>query len=215
MDLSIDLTQPAGQIAAALLFLIPGLIATWVMERLVGRATPTGTERLLRAVAWSVLVYVVSSPWLLPLVRQVIRHEDVSAVRLVASVTAVVFLAPILVGLAVAWLRRRQLLRRLLRRLTTIPAAPAAWEFLFAQRRTDFIRLRLKDGTLVGGLYSDDSFASFYPEPRDLFLEEAWRLAADGSFVKPVPNSHGILVPHDAMAVVEFLSAEVPESGDE
>jgi hypothetical protein len=114
MDLSVDLTQPAGQIAAALLFLIPGLIATWVMERLVGRATPTGTERLLRAVAWSVLVYVLSSPWLLPLVRQLIRHEDVSAVRLVASVTAVVFLAPILVGLAVAWLRRRQLLRRLL-----------------------------------------------------------------------------------------------------
>lgn len=215
MDLSVDLTQPAGQIAAALLFLIPGLIATWVMERLVGRATPTGTERLLRAVAWSVLVYVVSSPWLLPLVRQVIRHEDVSAVRLVASVTAVVFLTPILVGLAVAWLRRRQLLRRLLRRMTTIPAAPAAWEFLFAQRRTDFIRLRLRDGTLVGGLYSDDSFASFYPEPRDLFLEEAWRLGTDGSFVKPVPNSHGILVPHDAMAVVEFLSAEVPESGDE
>lgn len=215
MKLSIDLTQPAGQIAAAVLFLIPGLIATWVMERLVGRATPTGTERLLRAVAWSLLVYLVSSPWLLPLVREVVRHEEVSAVGLVAGVTAVVFLTPILVGLAVVWLRRRQSLRRLLRRLTTIPAAPAAWEFLFAQRRTDFIRLRLKDGTLVGGLFSDDSFASFYPEPRDLFLEEAWRLDADGSFVEPVANSHGILVPQNSMAVVEFLSAEVLENGDE
>jgi amino acid transporter len=208
MSLSLDLTQPAGQIAAALLFLIPGLITTWVMERLVGRATPTGTERLLRAVAWSVLVYVVSSPWLLPLLRRIVRREEVSAVGLVASVSAAVFITPTIVGLAVVWLRRREFLRFLLRRLTPVPSAPTAWDFLFVQPRTDFIRLRLKDGTLVGGWFGEGSFASSYPQPQDLYVEEAWRLDSEGSFVEPVANTHGILIRQDTVSVVEFISSE-------
>lgn len=214
MNVSVDLTQPAGQIAAALLFLIPGLVATWVMERLVGRTTPTGTERLLRAVAWSVLVYAVSSPWLIPLVRRIVRHEEVSAVGLVASVTAVVFLTPILVGLAFTWLRRHEFVKFLIRRLSPIPSAPTSWDFLFVQRRTDFIRLRLKDGTLIGGWFGQGSFASSYPEPQDLYLEQAWRLDPEGSFVEPVANTHGILIRQDTVSVVEFISAENREDAN-
>ena len=60
-----DFSQPAGQILAIVFFLIPGLTATWVIERLAGRTSLGATERLLRAVALSVLIYALASPWLL------------------------------------------------------------------------------------------------------------------------------------------------------
>ena len=48
-----DLTHPAGQILVVVFFLIPGLNATWIIERLAGRTPLSGAERLFRAVAWT------------------------------------------------------------------------------------------------------------------------------------------------------------------
>src|SRR2546425_666656 len=62
-----DLSQPAGQILAVVLFLIPGLNCTWIIERLAGRTPLSGTERPLRAIAWSLFLYAVASPWLIRL----------------------------------------------------------------------------------------------------------------------------------------------------
>jgi hypothetical protein len=49
--MQLDVNQLATQIAAAILFLVPGLNATWVIERLSGPTRLKGTERLLRALS--------------------------------------------------------------------------------------------------------------------------------------------------------------------
>jgi hypothetical protein len=59
LETPFDLTQPAGQVLAIVFFLIPGLNVTWIVERLMGRTTLSSTERLLRAIAWSVVIYAV------------------------------------------------------------------------------------------------------------------------------------------------------------
>jgi len=46
LETAFDLSQPAGQILAIVLFLIPGLNSTWIIERLAGRSPLSGTERL-------------------------------------------------------------------------------------------------------------------------------------------------------------------------
>jgi len=63
--MQLDVNQLATQIAAAILFLVPGLNATWVIERLSGPTRLKGTERLLRALSWSALIYLPSGFWLL------------------------------------------------------------------------------------------------------------------------------------------------------
>ncbi len=72
-----DLSQPAGQILAVVLFLIPGLNCTWIIERLAGRTPLSGTERLFRAIAWSLLLYALASPWLLRLVHRLSEQNRV------------------------------------------------------------------------------------------------------------------------------------------
>jgi len=54
-----ELTQPLAQILAIVFFLLPGLNATWILERLAGRTTLRPTERLFRAIAFSVVVYAL------------------------------------------------------------------------------------------------------------------------------------------------------------
>ena len=65
-----DLSDPLGQVLAVVLFLVPGLNCTWAVERLAGRTPLGATERLVRAVSLSLLIYLAASPWLVRLVRR-------------------------------------------------------------------------------------------------------------------------------------------------
>jgi len=47
---------------------------------------------------------------------------------------------------------------------------------LFAARPDGWLRVRLKTGAWVGGAYASGSFASGYPERRDLFIVQAAEL---------------------------------------
>jgi len=74
-----------------------------------------------------------------------------------------------------------------------------------AGERPFFVRIKLRDGERVGGVFGEDSFATAYPEPQDVFLEEAWRLRQEGSFLEPLEGTAGLLVPGTSIELVEFL----------
>jgi hypothetical protein len=212
METLLDLDRLAGQLAAAIAFLIPGLNTTWMMERLAGRTTPAGTERLLKALSWSVLIYIVASPWLVGPVRRItatgLSRWDVLVLGLLLFVAV-----PALLAFLGAKLRTSVRVQGHLRKITNIHPAPTAWDFAFSPFRTGFVRAELKDGRVVGGRFAGSSFAAAYPEPQDIFLEEAWRLGADGSFVEPVDGSQGLLIRRDRIDVVEFLEGRTGNHG--
>jgi hypothetical protein len=52
------------------------------------------------------------------------------------------------------------------RAVSLCKATPTAWDHLFRQRASCFVRVRIKDGTWVGGWYGDKSIASAYPQTR-------------------------------------------------
>jgi hypothetical protein len=192
------------QIIAAVVFLIPGLNTTWLIERLVGRTTPSGLERLLRAVSWSVLVYLLLSPWLLALASSHVSRA-LRPVDTIAFAAAALFAVPAVLGLLVAGARRSDRVRGWLGSWTSIHPAPTAWDYAFSTPKSRYVRVRLHGGQNVGGLFGAASFASSYPEPQDLFIEQAWRLDREGSFIEPIPFSEGILVRHETIEVVELL----------
>ena len=45
LTLPVDLGEPAAQILVLVFFLIPGLITTWAIERLLGNTSMAVTER--------------------------------------------------------------------------------------------------------------------------------------------------------------------------
>lgn len=202
--MEVDLSQTATQIAAAILFLVPGLNATWTIERLSGPSRLKGTERLLRALSLSVLIYMVGSFWLLRVGHRLL-DETLWVWEPIIGGFVVLFVAPILLALVVASLQRNPAAKSLLSLVTTVDPAARAWDYAFKGGQPLYVRLKLKDGERVAGLFSTRSFASPYPQPEDLFLEEAWRLSEDGSFVEPISGTAGLLVPREGIELVELM----------
>ena len=207
MEAIVDLNELAGQLAAAVLFLVPGLNTTWIIDRLSGRTAPAGTERLLKGLSWSVLIYLVASPWLTPRIGS-LDERAVGGWELLVAGGLVLLVAPAILGLAVSLLRRLEPLQRRLRRATGIHPSPSAWDFAFTTFLSGFVLIRLKDGRLVGGSYGSRSFAATYPEPQDLFFERAWRLDGDGTFLEELERSRGVLVRRDVIESVQFFERD-------
>jgi hypothetical protein len=88
--------------------------------------------------------------------------------------------------------------------------APRAWDELFWRGPALVVRMKLKDGEWVGGLFGDNSYASGYPEPQDLLLEETYEILDDGTFVPGddpedfVPLGSSMLI---SWSEVQFLEA--------
>ena len=212
--MEIDLTQPAIQIAAAVLFLVPGLNATWVIERLSGPTRLKGTERLLRALSWSTLIYLPSGFWLLELSRRILGEGSVSSWEVILGGFTIIFIGPVLLGGIISFIRENERVKDFLWRFTTIDPTPTAWDFAFKRGGPYLVRIKLKDGERVGGFYGPESFASAYPERQELFLEEGWHLDPEGEFVSPIEGSDGLMVHAEAVEIVEFVAASVEGNSD-
>jgi hypothetical protein len=93
--------------------------------------------------------------------------------------------------------------RRLLRLVLGRTPAPRAWDDLFSDRPTMYLRVQTTDGTPVAGLFADDSYAGGFPFDTDLFLEDAWDLADDGSFGKSL--GYPVYIPAGQIARMEIV----------
>jgi len=142
-----DLGQPATQIAAAILFLVPGLNATWFLERLRGPSRLKGTERLLRALSLSLLIYAGASPWLVAVGRRVLDLRPVSPWELILGGFVVLFIAPLLLALVAALLGMSSRAKWLLGLVATIDPTPRAWDYAFKGERPFFVRINSGTGS--------------------------------------------------------------------
>lgn len=197
----------------ALLFLVPGSVYQFARSRLRGPAPDdaSATNRILRALAVSAMLdtlYAVAvGPHLVRLVRGALappyfgfwfghtREFGLWALLLL-------FLVPA----ALAGLDHLRLRVGWTPRLTYDPT-PRAWDFAFREIEPTYVRVLTTDGTWLGGWYGLDSFVSSYPEPREIFIETAHLMNADGSFGGEQAGSGGLYVRCDDIRSVEFVDA--------
>lgn len=210
MDLVLDLSPPGAQLLVIVFFLVPGLLYLWTFERLAGRTRLRGTERLLRAVAWSTAVYALASPWVLHVARRTAGGSPLGAAEVVGGAIALVLVLPVTAGFVMAQFRWSETRNALLRRFTVVDPAPTSWDYAFTGGGPYFVRAKLRDGERVGGFYGDGSFASSYPESQDLYLEEAWRLTEDGAFLERLCGSRGLLLRTDNVELLELFDGFAP-----
>jgi hypothetical protein len=166
LETPFELSQPAGQVLAVVLFLIPALNCTWIIERLAGRTPLSGTERLFRAIAWSLAGRLGTARGV---VQGPVEAADPNRLSSELLGCRVLFAGPLL--------------------------CPA----------------KLRTGERIGGLFASSSFASAYPEPQDIYLEQAWQLTEDGTLDEPVPGSRGLLLRQDDVEVLEFIELQVAD----
>ncbi|MFJ7998137.1 DUF6338 family protein [Streptomyces sp. NPDC096310] len=211
------------QLALLVLVVLPGIVYQFLREFWRG-PTPGERnlgERVMRALAASVvldaLYLIVFGPQLMRLVQGVDREgwSHLSGRPRLAglAVLGLFVAAPAVVAAAVTYWQRRKVTAVRYR------ATPTAWDRMFQERGSCFVRLRLRlrDGVWVGGWYGTRSYATSYPHPAELFLESAWLMRPDGSFDRRIEGSGGLYVRAADTDVLEVLlppEAPAPPGGD-
>lgn len=204
------------QLIILVLLVLPGASYLFARERLLGprEAESEPGNRLLRLIAIGALLdgayLAVAGPALVRLVRGDGRgpFAGIVAHPRPAGLTGLllVIVIPVVLARAEATLVRR-------RRRARYEASPTAWDAVFRDLGSSYIRVRLKDGGWAGGWYGSRSAASAYPAPGDLFLESQHRMAADGTFGARMDDTRGVYVKAADIDLLEIHGP--PEAPDD
>lgn len=220
-------------LAVVVLAVLPGAMYVWALEREIGRWGITLADRVLRFVAvsaifqalWLPATYALRSEYVHKKVEQngVVRFENrvasgESLPSWLALVPIVYLAIPAIAGtLASKAVRGQSDAARFWGRvLVGRDPAPRAWDFLFSPRPAGLVRMRLKNDEThpwLGGLFGGSSYAAGYPEqPQDLYLEETYQMASDGSFVEEdgdlVPLGSALLIRWEEVDLLEFFPTQ-------
>lgn len=199
----------ALQLGMLVLLVLPGITYQFLRERWRGPVPGERDlgERVLRSIAASILLdalyLVVAGPALAGLARDVAAGGwtgFVQQARLAGLLSLLLFVAvPALAAGVVTWWQRRRL------RGARYRSTPTAWDRMFQNRGSCFVRVRLKDGVWAGGWYGSRSYATSYPQSTEIFMQTAWIMAPDGRFVRPIKGSAGLYLRVVDLEMLELL----------
>jgi len=215
---------PVSLIALAVVIIgvIPGSMYTWAYEREASAFGVTLADRTLRFIAISLLFHLFLGWPEYALYRFALAGPRFAVGQFAATWAAVLLVValPAVIGTLLGglyatrnsregWAVIRSRLSperegRLLRLALGRTPAPRAWDDLFSDRPTMYLRVQTTDGTPVAGLFADDSYAGGFPHDTDLFLEDAWDLTADGSFGQSL--GYPVYIPAGQIARMEIVS---------
>lgn len=200
----------------ALLALLPGASYMFAYERKAGSFGSKSPDRLMRFLAASaVLQAVYSGPELLLYRNFVANHRlqqgQVNWVIFEVMVLGYVLL-PYAIGTLVGTGKERNW--AWVAALSNKAIEPRAWDWRWRRDSRGMLRLKLKSGTWIAGLWSEyggrSPYAAGYPEEGDLYLSVGLQIDAEtGEYVRnsedqpvPVIGDAGLLI---RWAEVEYL----------
>lgn len=187
----------------AIAFLMPGFILSSVLGMFFRRRSRSATETTLQYLTFSCVNHGLWS-WLIV----IMLYGDWLNQRPIVTgglVFVILFVSPICLGIAGAWLTRRERVRALLSAVgfRVQRFIPTAWDFKFEQEQLAWVVVRLRDGSNVYGFLGTESFAGDEPSERDLYLEAVFEPSEHGHW-QPAPSTRGILIKAGEIAAIEF-----------
>jgi len=186
-------------------FFIPGFVLIRV-KRLSYPSTEESFQRtLLDSLMLSCIVHGLASPLWYWYASGAARQRPVV---IGLMVFAILFALPVVLGLfynLVAASERARWLRGLLKIREPVPTA---WDYYFDKKLARWVRVFLKSGQVVAGLFGTASFASSFPQKQDLFLEKLLLLDEQGMVVGWSAYSSGALVKMEDVERLEFFEIE-------
>lgn len=199
--------------------LVPGLLCTWGYEQELGSNHAGVGDRLQRLLAISLVLASVALAIAITAggsVDTVTNSLEGGPVRLLVWVPLGVLAGAYGIGRGVGWLARRR--HRGARLFHGPQPAPTAWDYLFQDpERMGWVRIWMKDGSVLGGAWGGSSgtasYASGYPEPSSIFLGQRVALDEGGDFLRddneePIDLGGGVLVSATEIQFVEFIPVQ-------
>lgn len=208
-----------GQLLVLVLFILPGSVFQASRSRLRGPnpADQDATTKILRALAVStglnaLYLALLGDKLLKPLQSRSVPALERAVDPKLAGCWALtlLFAVPMLLAGLDYWRTRWEWVKKAQKAMPGLRLAydptPRAWDYAFTDISPCYVRVQSADGRWAGGWFAEASFAASYPEPLELYIEEAFLMGEDGTFVAPQPGSRGMYVRCDDARVVEFLA---------
>jgi hypothetical protein len=224
---------PTSVIAVLLIVVtvLPGSMYTWAYERQASAFGVTFADRTLRFIAISIIFHLALGWPEYLLYRAALNGPTFAAGQFGAAWAATIplVLIPAAVGTVLGglyttrnsregwhWLRGKlsaEREERLLRFALGRTPAPRAWDDLFSDRPTVYIRVRTIDGTWLAGVFADNSYAGGYPHDTDLLLEEAWQIVAEDGTLGEHGLGYPVYVPASQIGWLEIIQPANDQEG--
>jgi len=178
-------------------FVIPGFISIKCYELAFPGSEKKSSEQLVDAISYSSINYALL---IIPIVNVENGNLRSSCSFLYYMFYLFVFfIAPILWVLLWKYIRTRNFFQKNSPHPTLRP-----WDYVFSQRKLYWIKVTLKDGTVIGGRYAEKSFASSAPAPEQIYLEETWVVNSKGGFERLKNNSAGVIILSSDISYIEL-----------
>lgn len=190
------------QLLVTLLFVVPGFVHQGVLIHRRGRVTADLdlSNRVLRAIATSTLfglVYlgVVGRPLLEAAEGHgpLLEHPRIGALVAIAGG----FALPAVAALIQAHVLHGD--------QSTHDPTPSAWDYAFKDLEPSYIRVRMHDGTWCAGWFGSRSYATSFPDRRQLFVETEHHVDPDGIIGVEIESSVGTVIDCEDAWLIEVL----------
>lgn len=195
-----------SQVLILVAFIIPGFVLVRVKRLSFPSAGESFQMTLLDSLALSCIVHGLASPAWYWCYASGIHTRKPVVFGLV--VFAILFAIPVLLGLIYSFLVASGSARWLRGFLNIPEPLPTAWDYYFRKKPGCWVRVILKSGQVIAGLFGPSSFASSFPQKQDIFLEKLLSLDEDGMVAGWADYSAGALVKMEEVERLEFFEIE-------
>ena len=185
--------------------LVPGFIYGAVVENFIPlRRNKEKEVALLRYLTATAFNYALCSPLIYLLIFGQIFPT--SPIGQVLCWFIIIFVAPVILAVARAWIMQKEGLKWLYRFLGLRPISPipTGWDWIFSRTEPCFVLITLTDGTEIAGYFGERSMASSEPERKDIYIEKVYRVPISGGAWEVIEGSLGMHVNGPNIAYIEF-----------
>jgi Family of unknown function (DUF6338) len=181
-----------------LAFVVPGFLSMQIYSQIRPRQRSTLKDSLLEAISFSLMNFVLMFWGILWVLNP--EHYHTHPILTYLLVIIIFLIMPIAWALMIVTIQNKLAQHGLF-----LATSPTAWDHYFHDRRPCWIIVHLSDNRKIGGRFDRRSYASSYPDPGHLYIEQLWTLDENGGFVGPVAQSRGIVLRPSDYQMVEFF----------
>ncbi|CEK32660.1 hypothetical protein JGS6364_PCS1200511 (plasmid) [[Clostridium] sordellii] len=189
-------------------FLMPGFIIFYIKSMLVPQRIVHQSNYIFRYFFYSSINIAISMP-LIYFVQSNNYYES-HPYKVILFWISIVIILPIVLGIVFANISSRGIDKKILNKIcpSTLGSIPTAWDYKFSKLDEErYVQVKLKDGSIIRGLYSTESYVSSQQEERDIYLEELFYINENNSWIN-IENSDGVLLKSSEIVAIEFIKIE-------
>ncbi|WP_239613896.1 DUF6338 family protein [Cohnella mopanensis] len=187
-------------------FIVPGFVMNAAYSSIIPQRILDQQVALLRFLTFSFINFIVWYWLIVKLISEKFWKDE--PVYWLLILFGLLVLSPYILGFISGVITSKSWLRNVLTKLGINPmhSVPTAWDYVL--KEGNWVIVTFKDGTLVYGLYNDQSFASSIHDERDVYIQAVYdRDSVTGDW-EIRPRTKGMWIAKEEIKSIEFIKFE-------